>query len=144
MKTLTLIIMATGFSIAVSGQDIPQSQVPSPVLNALQSKFSNAKDLEWEMSGDLYKAEFEIGRNDHDVWIDKSGNIVKHREDFPKAELPAAIRQKIETEFKDYTIDDVDKIETDGKVFYEVDLDSRSGDRDVLFTSDGNIQEGIN
>lgn len=141
MKSMILAICMMGLASVTMSQDIPKSQVPSVVLNALQSKYPNATDLEWELKGDLYKAEFEIGSRDHDLWIDKNGNIKKHKEDFPKADLPAAIREKIAREFKDYRIDDVDKIEVDGKVTFEIELDGRAGDRKVLFSADGSIQQ---
>lgn len=142
MKALIFVIgIVGGLASSAIAQDIPQSQVPSVVLNAFQSKYTNVTDLEWELKGDLYKAEFEIGKRDHDVWIDKNGTIKKHKEDFPKSQLPAAIQQKIQSEFKDYKIDDVDKIEEGGKVFYQVELDSKAGDRKVLFTADGKIEE---
>lgn len=141
MKTVMLAILGAAISTATVAQDIPQSEVPSLVLNAFQSKYAKVTDLEWEKKGDLYKAEFEIGKRDHDVWIDANGQVTKHKEDFPKSELPAAIRQKIESEFKDFTIDDVDKIEEGGKVSYLVDLDGKTGDRDVFFNEDGTILE---
>lgn len=142
MKTLMLVVCVTALATAAIAQDIPQSQVPSLVLNAFQTKYSSATDLEWELKGDLYKAEFEIGTRDHDLWIDKNGHIKKHKEDFPKSQLPAAIQEQIKSEFKDYKIDDVDKIETGEKVFFQVDLDSNLGDREILFTADGKIHEG--
>ena len=144
MKSLIFAMCIAGLSPVVIAQDIPQEQVPSLVLNAFQSKFSNATDVEWEKKGDLFKVEFEIGSLDHDLWIDKTGNIKKHKEEFSKTNLPEAVNQKIKTEFSGYRIDDVDKIETDGKVFYQVELDGKSDDRDVLFSSDGSVQQGVN
>jgi hypothetical protein len=140
MKTLLVLFYIAGITLA-NAQSIPQTEVPSVVLNAFQQKYSNAKDVEWENKGETYKAEFEVGSRGHDVWIDKSGKITKHKEDFPKKELPQAIQQQISTEFKAYKLDDADKIEMDGKVFYQVELDGTSDDRKVLFTADGKVQE---
>jgi hypothetical protein len=142
MKTLIVILLGVaGLHTVAAAQDIPQTQVPAVVLNAFQSKYQNTKDLEWELKGELYKAEFEIGSRDHEVWINKSGVITRHKEDFPKSQLPEVIREKIAKDFKDYKIDDADKIEADGKVFYQVDLDSPQGERKLLFTADGQLQE---
>ena len=144
MKSLIFAAFVAGLSPAVTAQDITQEQVPSLVLNAFQSKFSNATDVEWEKKGDLFKVDFEVGSADHDLWIDKTGSITRHKEEFSKTDLPEAVNQKIKTEFSGYRIDGVDKIETDGKVFFEVELDGKSDDRDVLFASDGSIQQKIN
>lgn len=140
MKKYILITSAVLIATLVNAQDIPQSQVPSVILNAFQQKFSDVSDLEWEIKGDLYKAEFEVGNRDHDVWINKEGIITKHKEDFPKGQLPDAIRSVLESQFPNYRIDDVDKIETEGRVFYQVELDGKSGDRVILFNADGSIE----
>lgn len=140
MKKLIFAICLAGASTVAVAQDIRQSEVPSVVLNAFQSKFSNAADVEWEMKGDLYKVEFEIGKFDHDLWIDKNGKVVKHKEELSKSDLPPAINDKIKAEYKDYRVDDVYKIESDGKVTYEVDLDGNRGDREITFAPDGTVQ----
>lgn len=143
MKHVILIILTAASFTAVRAQDIQQREVPSLVLNAFQTKFSNAVDVEWEKQMELFKVEFEIGNKDHDLWFDKNGNIKKHKEEIAKADLPEAILQKLNSDFKSYRIDDVDKIETNGKVYYLVDLDSSAGDREVIFLADGSIQQGM-
>lgn len=140
MKKLIFAICLAGASTVAVAQDIRQSEVPSVVLNAFQSKFSNAADVEWEMKGDLYKVEFEIGKFDHYLWIDKNGKVVKHKEELSKSDLPPAINDKIKAEYKDYRVDDVYKIESDGKVTYEVELDGNRGDREITFAPDGTVQ----
>lgn len=140
MKTLIVILLAVaGLHTIAAAQDIPQNQVPSVVLSAFQSKFQNTKDPKWGFKGELYKAEFKIESRKHEVWINKSGVITRHKEDFPKGQLPEVIREKLAKEFKDYKIDDADKIEADGKVFYQVDLESPQGKRKLLFTADGQL-----
>jgi uncharacterized membrane protein YkoI len=141
MKTWFALFYAAGMTIGTEAQDLPQSDVPSVVVNAFQQKFTNAADVSWETKGDLYKAEFKIGSRGHDVWIDKSGKITKHKEDFPKKDLPPSIQQKISTEFSAYKLDDADKIEENGKIYYQVELDGSADDRQVLFTSDGAIEK---
>jgi hypothetical protein len=141
MKTWFILFCLTALTLTIEAQNLPQSQVPSEVLNAFQGKFPNATEAKWEVKENLYKAEFKVGSRGHDVWINKTGKITKHKEDFPKKDLPQIIQQKISTEFKGYKLDDADKIETEGKVFYQVKLDGTSDDRKILFTADGKIQE---
>jgi uncharacterized membrane protein YkoI len=143
MKTLVVLFCVTSLALGAEAQDLQQSEVPSVVLNAFQQKFANAANVEWEAKGELYKAEFKVGSRGHDAWIDKSGKITKHKEDFPKKELPQSIQEQISTEFKSYKLDDADKIEMDGKIFYEVELDGSADDRKVLFTADGKVQENV-
>ena len=142
MKTLIVILLGiAGLHTMAAAQGLPQSQLPTVVLNAFQSKYQNTKDAKWELKGELYKAEFKVESRKHEVWINKTGVITRHKEDFPKGQLPEAIREKLAKDFKDYKIDDADKIEADGKVFYQVDLESPQGERKLLFTADGQLQE---
>ena len=141
MKSWLVLLYVLGLAINVSAQVIAEPQVPPAVLNAFQGKYASVKAVKWEMKGELYKAEFKVDKRGHDVWIDKKGKITKHKEDISKKDLPAAIQQQITSEFKAYKLDDADKIETDGKVFYQVELDGTTDDRKVLFSADGKVQE---
>ena len=141
MKSWLVLFCFVGLIINANAQVIPQSQVPAVVLKSFQEKFGNATEVKWETKTELYKAEFKVNKRGHDVWIDKTGKITKTKEDFPKKDLPAAIQQQITSEFKAYKLDDADKIEMDGKVFYQVELDGASDDRKVLFSADGKVQE---
>jgi hypothetical protein len=142
MNSLIALFFSTSIiPLAAEAQDIPQTQVPSVVINALQTKYPNATEVEWEVKGDQYKADFEIGKRDHDVWIDKTGNIKKHKEDYPKSELPQPIGATIQKEFSSYKIDDVDKLDEGGKISYEVKLESSAGDLQVRFDSTGKVLE---
>ena len=141
MKSWLVLFCIIGLTLNAHAQVIPQSQVPPVVLKAFQEKFASATEVKWETKSELYKAEFKVNKRGHDVWIDKTGKITKTKEDFPKKDLPAAIQQQITSEFKAYKLDDADKIEMDGKVFYQVELDGTADDRKVLFSADGKVQE---
>jgi len=141
MKSWLVLFYLVGLALIANAQIIPQSQVPPAVLKTFQGKFATAPEVKWETKGELYKAEFKVDKRGHDVWIDKTGKITKYKQDFPKKDLPTNIQQQITNEFKAYKLDDADKIEMDGKVFYQVELDGTADDRKVLFSADGKIQE---
>lgn len=141
MKIIFVIICALSLSSVAQSQTIPQSQVPLPVVKSLQSKFPAISELEWKLKDELYKAEFKVGKRGHDLWIDKNGNIKKHKEDYPKSELPKLITTKIQNDFSGYDIQDVDRIEAEGKITFLVKLEGNHEKRKVLFAQDGSIQE---
>ncbi|WP_165823833.1 PepSY-like domain-containing protein [Pseudochryseolinea flava] len=140
MKKLLSLIIAISAITVVNGQDIAQSEVPSVILNNFKLNFEKATDVDWEIKGEEYKVEFEINHEDHDVWFDKKGNVLKHKQDLSLSNLPTNIKQKIETDFKSYKIDDIDKIEIAGKTTFEVELESNAGDKVVVFSSDGKVE----
>jgi uncharacterized membrane protein YkoI len=138
MKSLIILLLSASAG-TLNAQEISHSDVPSVVSNALKAKFPKATDLEWELRADIYNAEFEIGNIDHDVWIDKSGKILEHKEEIQKSELPQSISDNLTKEFTNYKIDDVSRIEKNGTVAYEVDIDGQGDDRIVTYSADGKV-----
>jgi hypothetical protein len=138
------ILVLTGCLLLVTqlqAQPVAKEQVPKEVLSAFNARFPNAENSVWELKKDRYKVEFKIGKRGHDLWLDLKGSVKKHKEDFPKGELPEAIRKKVESDFIGFRIDDADKIEEDGTILYQLDLKSASERRKLLFTAAGEIKE---
>lgn|SRR5690606_33865482 len=137
---MSIIALAIGVT-NIFAQDIPQSQVPSLVLNSFQQKYPKAYDVEWELKGDLYKVEFEksLLGDDVEVWFDKSGKVVRSKEEISKSELPKAVLDKIDAEFKASIIKDVEKFNENGTISYKVEIKTIREEWDVLFDEKGNI-----
>ena len=137
MSIFALVIGVT----SIFAQDIPQSQVPSLVLNSFQQKYPKAYDVEWELKGDLYKVEFEksLLGDDVEVWFDKSGKVVRSKEEISKSELPKAILDKIDAEFKASIIKDVEKFTDNSTISYKVEIKTIREEWDVIFDEKGNI-----
>ena len=141
MKTIFTSLFIVLLMEVTTAQKISEPQVPSIVLNAFQSKFPGIKETKWEVKDEVYKVQYEFQAREHDLWIDKNGTVKKHKQDFPKKELPQAIVSYINQHFKEYKIDDADKIETEGKFFYEVDIEKKPEDRRLLFSEEGALIE---
>lgn len=125
-------------SYAVPAQEINVSQVPAPVQQAFQAKFSKATDIEWKREGDQYKISFDMGNDDHDAFYNASGKLVSHSYEILKSQLPATVRAAVRKEFPNHRIDDVDKIERDGAVTYQVELDGKP-DMKCVFRANGKL-----
>lgn len=142
MKKQILILSFTLAAISnLSAQDITQNQVPSIIINKFNTEFPKATDIEWEINGDLYNVDFEIGWHvDHEVWYNSEGKIVKHKEDITKNELPKPVYDRIKTDFKSYSINDLERITENGKTVYKMELHSlMQTNWDVVIGSKGNI-----
>lgn len=147
MKKSILIGLALLFfkANAVWAQDIPKTQVPSVIINSFQQAFPKATDIEWELYGDLYKAEFETGLfgTDHEVWYNKNGKLAKHKEEISKSDLPKKITAKISKDFSGYSIDDVKKITKGSNVVYTLELNSFTKEWKMAFDKEGNVLSKI-
>lgn len=143
MKSTFLIgsfVLALFANTAVA-QDLHKSQVPSLVVNSFQKTFPKAYDVEWELDGENYKVEFETGLLgvDHDAWYNKTGALIRHKEEISKSELPRKVLAKINSDFSGYRIDDVKKITESGKVTYTLELKTITEEWKVAFDKEGTI-----
>jgi hypothetical protein len=139
MKHL-LIIAAAMLSANLSfAQDVAPSAVPSVVLNSFNKSFPSSTGTEWELKGENYNAEFDIDWRDHEVWISKTGAILKHKKELKANELPAAVTKQIKQTYSTYRIDDADQYEVNKKFYYKVELKKQDVERKVIFDQQGKV-----
>ena len=144
MKYMILVV-ASLFSLYSCSQDIPARKVPSVVLNTVQTKFVNANKIEWEKRKALYEAEFKMDSIEYAVYVDSAGKLIMYKMDIKENELPAAVSEAIRTQYADYKIDDVEKIEKDGIIYYEIELDGKGKkDLELIFSTDGKLVTELN
>lgn len=144
MSLLSSTILALGIiGCSFVDKDIPASKVPETVKAGLEKEYANPVDVEWEKKKGNYEADFEIDNVDYSAVFNKEGQLLRVKIDIEEAALPAAITQKVTEEYPDHMIDDADKIETEGKTFYQVELEGTFRDRNVVYTPDGEIEKNF-
>jgi len=129
-------LLFSGLSFA---QDIAVRDVPSIVLNSFTKTFPKANDVDWEMKGEVFNVEFEIGRRDHEVWLDQKGTIVKHKKEITARELPSTVKNSIKQNYKGYRIDDVGQVEEMKQVIYKVELKTFTDEKELVFDQSGKL-----
>lgn len=139
---LGLLLFAGIFSVSCNSQDIAADKVPAVVVNALKAQFPNAVNTDWEKNGAVYEADFDAeGGADVTVQIDASGKVLMYKTDLAAASLPTAVQTFLQNQFKDYTADEVEKIEKGGTAYYQVELDGKGlkglKDKKLVLTADG-------
>ncbi|MBU2994855.1 PepSY-like domain-containing protein [Cellulophaga baltica] len=140
-KQILIIGTVLAITFTSQAQDISQNQIPSVIINNFNTQYPKATDIEWEVDGNLYYVDFEIGWNtDHEIWYNNKGKMVKHKHDIAKNKLPQAVNNKIKSEFNGYTVSDLEEITDHGKVFYKMELEAvLKQDWDVIVGNNGNI-----
>lgn len=144
MKYLTVSFLALLLmSCSLFDQDVPSSKVPSVVKNTLSTEFPDAYDIEWEKKKGDYEADFEIKDVDHSALFTAEGELLMSKMDIRSSELPEVVAEKIAQNYPDYHIDDVEKVDVKGQTLYQVELDGRPRDLDVVYTADGQEDKGF-
>lgn len=138
MKKLLLFatLLIAGTAVA---QDIPASRVPAAVSKAFKTKFPKATAPDWEKKGADYEVEFNVSMADHKAIYSETGKLLRYKRDIRNADLPAAVKRTIETDYKGFRIDDADRLEIGGVTYYQVELDGKPSDQKLVFTKDGKV-----
>lgn len=139
MKTCLFLLAFGTIGLTACAQDLHPGQVPSVVYNTWKQQYPAATDEEWELRGNVYEVEFEVGRQDHTLWIDGTGKVLKLKQDLAPTQLPQAVQNALATQYRDYRVDDADLYEENGARTYVVELDGNMTDRKVTFAPDGKV-----
>ncbi|WP_419212072.1 PepSY-like domain-containing protein [Maribacter sp. X9] len=140
MRNLAIAALALFASATVSAQDLMTSQVPTNLNTTFQKAYPNATDVEWEMEGENYKVEFDMGQMDNEIWYSKDGNTIKTEMEITENELPAAVKKTAQIKYPKYKIDEVEMTEENGQKTYEVELEKWfEKDRSLVIAEDGTL-----
>ncbi|MCE3283480.1 MAG: hypothetical protein K0Q66_2217 [Chitinophagaceae bacterium] len=145
MKNTWMIVAIAGMAFAGCGDHLNESKLPPAVVSAVKTKYASTEKIEWEKATGGYEAEFYIGQVETKVLVDSAGNLLMQKQELKPAELPAAVTTAISTAYKDYVVDEADKLEKGGVTYYQVELDGKGAAEDLtlVYTADGKPADGI-
>jgi uncharacterized membrane protein YkoI len=138
MKTMLLtMLIVGGLSLAACSQRLSAKDTPALVQNALQARFPQATEVEWEKQKDLFEAEFNQGAQEHAVLIDAAGTIKMIKQEIAAQDLPAAIAEVLRQEHPGFRVDDTERLEKDGQVYYQVELEKGFREQQLVLGAGG-------
>ncbi|GGK57550.1 PepSY-like domain-containing protein [Rufibacter glacialis] len=141
MKTILLSLSMAAGTLLGCSQHLTPGQLPSLVQNSVHVKFPQAKIIEWERTGAHFEAEFDIAGIDHTVLVDTTGQILMQKQDITSAQLPQAITVALQKDYQAYLIDDLEKVEREGQVYYQVELENQNEDLKKVYAATGALAE---
>lgn len=108
-------------------------------MKAFNTKFPTAVKTVWDRKGDIYQATFEMGKADYKACFDETGRITIYKTKTHVPALPAPVLKTIRKQYKGYKIEDVDKVDKSGNIYYQLALRSASDKLQLIVAPDGNI-----
>ncbi|GAB4492063.1 MAG: hypothetical protein OHK0045_18910 [Raineya sp.] len=133
-------IFAFLFTNITMGQVIKPEQVPSSIISAFQSKFPNAKDIEWEMDNSDFEVNFEIGKVEWSAKFDSGGKLLETEQEINVSQIPQNVRQAIESEYPNCKIEEAEQVTlADNSVVYEIEVEKDKKSFEVQVSIDGKI-----
>lgn len=142
MKNRNIITVAFTLlgAFSIFAQDMNPDNVPSNLKQNFQKSFPQATDVEWEMDGQSYKVEFDMNRNEHEIWYATDGTATRTEQELTEAELPQTIKTAISGNYAGYKVDSIEKTTVNGSSTYEVELEKGwNNEKDVIFNESGKV-----
>lgn len=136
MKTLiTFVTFGLGLSLA-NAQTIKETEVPTPVKEALKKQYPTAKVEEWKKEDANYEVEFEFNKIEICALYDGNGKFIESETEIKKSDFPKGVAEYVTKNLSRKKISESSKItDADGKVSYEAQV----GNTDYIFDSNGSF-----
>ncbi|GAB2531168.1 PepSY-like domain-containing protein [Rufibacter soli] len=141
MKTMYVTLLVAASTLWGCSQKVTASNLPSLVKSSLQTKFPAATAIEWEKEGQAYEAEFLLGQVEYTALLDSTGQILATKQDLTAADLPETVSQALKRDFQAYLVEDVEKVERNGQVFYQVELEKQTEELKKVYDANGTASE---
>lgn len=140
MKNVTLLaylLVCISSVLLVQAQDLATKQVPSVILNSFKKEFPKAEKTSWELKKNVYEVEFEVGKADHEAWLDHEGNLIKYKAEMRVWSIPSAVRSAVRREYRGYLITEAERLFKNNQMYYKLELKAFSKEQDVVISPEG-------
>lgn len=136
MKNL-MIILALSLELGSAyAQKLKDADVPAAVKESFKKNYPDAKVQKWEKEGDLYEAEYMVGKVEHSVGMNASGNVIETEMEIAVSALPKGVTDYVNKNMPGKKIKEASQItNAEGINHYEAEID----DTDYIFDADGKM-----
>ena len=138
-KHLLLLALLPLAALSAHAQKMAEQQVPAAVVATFKQAHPTAKGVKWEKEAANYEAGYEQGEEELSLVITPTGTLLETETEMPVAQLPAAVRTRLATQYAGYKVTEAAKIvtATTGATTYEAEVSRAGKKKDVLFNADG-------
>jgi hypothetical protein len=143
MKTLLTSVMAICIAFNSNAQKIQEKAVPEVVVKAFKTKYPSAKEVKWEKEQANFEAEFEMKEVSMSAVFNPAGDFIEVESKMDKKMLPKPILESIAKDYPGYKIEEAAKIENNGKVTYEAEVEKGEKSMDLIFDASGKLLKTI-
>ena len=108
-------------------------KVSPKVLNAFNTEFTSAQEVEWTATGDYFRASFDINGVKVSAYYNADGELMGLTRNISTAQLPVSLQANLKKNYSGYWISDLFEVAKNNGTSYYVTLEN--GDKKVVLTS---------
>ncbi len=129
-------------SVLALSQACAQTNAPTEVTTAFSQKFPTAKKVTWDKENETeWEAEFKVDGKEFSANFTSEGIWKETEYEISEAEIPAAVKQTLNSEFADYKIEESEVSETVAGKVYEFALEKGESELEVGIAPDGKVMK---
>ena len=137
---MLLAAFALALAAPAHAQMLKPAQVPAAAKATFKAKFPLVKTNSWEKEGDKYEAGFKQNGITMSALITSAGELIETESDMSPAQLPAAVRAKLASDYKAYKVTEAAVlVSASGATTYEAEVSQGGKHHDVVFNADGSL-----
>ena len=137
---MLLAAFALALAAPAHAQTLKPAQVPAAAKATFKAKFPLVKTNSWEKEGDKYEAGFKQNGITLSALITSAGELIETESDMSPAQLPAAVRAKLASDYKAYKVTEAAVlVSASGATTYEAEVSQGGKHHDVVFNADGSL-----
>lgn len=113
------IIMILAVLISTTSAFAGEENVTTKVLNAFKAEFNTAKDVEWTVGSNYYKAAFVYNEKHVFAFYNKEGELLGLTRYLSSDDLPLNLQNNLQKSYSKYWISDLFEVaKSDGTAYY--------------------------
>lgn len=116
---LTLVIAVTTLSAFAKDENVNQK-----VLDAFKTEFSTAKEVEWSVGADFYKATFNYNGKYVFAFYNEEGELLGLTRYLSPSDLPLALQNNLKKNYEGYWVSDLFEASKDDATNYYITLEN--------------------
>jgi len=128
-----LIIIST----AVTASE--RADVDPKILSAFQKEFSFAKNVKWEVKGNLTQVNFLINDQGVMAWYNSDAELVTTARNILYNQLPISVTRTLEKEYAGANLFGITEINRNNETYYQIRADEKNKKYLLKASSSGNI-----
>lgn len=140
MKRITLLSFALFSCMHIYAQKTSADNVPAPVVEKFKAAYPTAEKVQWELDEEEYFADFALSKQEKSAHYSADGKWLRTETPVRPSDVPKLVKQSAFKSFKNYSIIDPVKVETDGKgIYYKMELTKDDLTYEVEITETGEM-----
>jgi hypothetical protein len=127
------LIVAAAMIVSLSAFAKEERKVSPKVLNAFNTEFTTAQQVEWTVSSDYYRADFDMNGQKVSAYFNEDGDLMGITRNISSAQLPVSLQNSLKKNYSNYWISNLFEVAKNNGTSYYVTMED--GEKKIVLNS---------